>query len=242
MRPRKRIYDSETRKWLMRDRWQRDESWTTGSQGSRQRKGMDTRVEATQEQLPDADAFSPAPATARKRHGCRVEATQEQLPDAGVRATQEQCRSAVEKPGHGLTDLAGAARQAPRGVASLYSGYPALRRRAQLRRSRRSCGAVVTFLWPRREKSLGHRRWTKRSCSPLHETLASSARNDVAARREPQIRTHEQEHRPRAGSYDGALNARAAAAAAPSSRRAPRRRRYPLKRRRSARWRAGPRR
>ena len=51
---------------------------------------------------------------------------------------------------HGLAELHPAS--ANRGGLFFYSGLPALRSSGQLRRSRRSCGAVVTLLRPFREK------------------------------------------------------------------------------------------
>ncbi len=57
---------------------------------------------------------------------------------------QESCRKARPR----LTDLPGRSpASAKRGGLSLYSGHPALRPSGRLRRSRRSCGAVVTFLF-----------------------------------------------------------------------------------------------
>ena len=55
-------------------------------EGRSAREGMEARVEATQERLPDADPFSPAHATAR-------------MPESEQR--RSSCRSAVEKPGRG---------------------------------------------------------------------------------------------------------------------------------------------
>src|SRR5574337_675841 len=72
-----------------------------------------------------------------------VEATRERLPDA---------RSKSPAPTHGLA-AHGWAASAKRGGLLFYSGLPALRPSGRLRRSRRSCGAVVTFLLATQEKS-----------------------------------------------------------------------------------------
>ena len=78
--------------------------------------------------------------------------------EGGIDMDVDSCSSgqdALSKspaPAHGLAAHEWAA-SAKRGGLLLYSGHPAFRPSGRLRRSRRSCGAVVAFLLATQEKS-----------------------------------------------------------------------------------------
>jgi hypothetical protein len=136
----------------------------------------------------DVDAFSLGQATHGEGMDARVEATQEQLPDAGVEATHGAvARCPIEKPDPDSRTCRAGARQAPSGVAfSVTSGILPFALRAGFAVRAAPAAQWLLISWPCIEISNSRAAGARKVCSHAGSTApAGPLKNQIKSSPHP---------------------------------------------------------